>query len=474
MFEDDDMASLFTVNDTVTNPFEINVRFEKKAHYDAWIKTAKGKLKGYISPKTRRYNLSTHYSSDWSTEVTPEEKIGTFDERMSHWKNMPTYTSENIKHYCYIIFEVCDETKALFEDVIEQSISDLTKSVWIPKRAVHPPHTYNRIIGDGPNNKYPIYIVSKGRPNDCTTSFHLSLMEVPHYIVVEPQQIPLYQASTLLDFRYATLLELDLSYQDNYDTYDDLGNTKSKGPGAARNFAWEHSIKDGFAWHWVFDDNAIGGFYRFHKNRKIRCKTGSYFRAIEDWCDRYENIGQAGLNYQMFIAHESKYPPFVTNTRIYSFLLIRNDVPYRWRGRYNEDTDLSLRILKDGWCTVQFNAFLADKARTQLVGGGNTEEFYAKEGTVSKSQMLVDMHPDVATLSYRFKREHHYVDYTGFKQKLKLKPGIELTNKVDDYGMVISRTKEETGDKTKEKYKSQLNELYLNDKCVIPYNKFER
>ena len=88
-------------------------------------------------------------------------------------------------------------------------------------------------------------------------------------------------------------------------------------------------------------------------------------------------------------------PPFVVNTRIYSCLLIENSAPYRWRGRYNEDTDLSLRVLKDGLCTIQFNAFLCGKVTTQRMKGGNTKEFYSDEGTLPKSQMIADLHPDV-------------------------------------------------------------------------------
>jgi hypothetical protein len=170
----------------------------------------------------------------------------------------------------------------------------------------------------------------------------------------------------------------------------------------------------------------------------------------------------------------------VKNTRIYSTLLISNDCKHRWRGRYNEDTDICLRVLKDGDCTIQFNAFLQGKSATQTVKGGNTEEFYHKEGTldkstwrdgqlnatgtVNKSQMLVDMHPDVAKVVWRYGRWHHYVDYTIFQKperdlnpeqlkirrelgltdndnRLRLKPEIALDKlpRVNNYGMVLKR-----------------------------------
>ena len=102
-------------------------------------------------------------------------------------------------------------------------------------------------------------------------------------------------------------------------------------------------------------------------------------------------------------------------TRIYSCNLIKNNAPFRWRGRYNEDTDLSLRMLKAKWCTVQFNAFLQLKITTQKMNGGNTGEFYSKEGTYPKSEMQVKMHPDVSKMVWRFGRCHHHVDYGPFK-----------------------------------------------------------
>lgn len=170
------------------------------------------------------------------------------------------------------------------------------------------------------------------------------------------------------------------------------------------------------------------------------------FKATEDFVDRYENIAIAGLNYSKFCKESDKTPAYMLNTRIYSFLLIRNDLDYRWRGRYNEDTDLSLRVLKDDWYTLQFNAFLAGKATTQKFKGGNTDEFYATEGTLPKSQMLKDLHPDVTEVVFKFSRWHHSVDYSGSTQKLKLKEGMDLSifDKIDNYGMVVIPTEEET------------------------------
>jgi len=285
------------------------------------------------------------------------------------------------------------------------------------------------------NPKYPLYIPSKGRWESRLTHKTLTGLKVPHYVVVEEQEYKKYK-ETLSDF--ATILVLDRKYQEDYDACDDFGMTKSKGPGPARNFIWDHSISQSAGWHWVMDDN-ISYFARLHNTQKIRVLDGTIFRCMEDFCERYENVSMAGPNYTMFapLAYNTgNFPPFILNTRIYSCNLIRNDVPFRWRGRYNEDTDLSLQMLKAGWCTVQFYAFLQQKMGTQTMKGGNTEEFYAKEGTRFKSEMQVRLHPDVSRLIWRFRRIHHYVDYTSFKKNMlkRKKDAIPLTEK-DDYGM---------------------------------------
>ena len=283
------------------------------------------------------------------------------------------------------------------------------------------------------NPKHPLYIVSKGRADSRLTSKALELMGVPYFIVVEEQERDKYTAV----IAPKKVLVLDKKYQREYNTCDDLGDTKGKGPGAARNFAWDHSISIGAKWHWVMDDN-IKWFFRYNKNVQARVKTGAIFRAMEDFCERYTNVLMAGPNYYMFVPRKKNVPPFVANTRIYSCNLIRNDAPYRWRGRYNEDTDLSLQMLKDGFCTIQFNAFLQEKATTQTIKGGNTAEFYAKEGTFMKSKMQVDLHPDVSRMVERFGRIHHFVDYTPFKKnKLILRKDLELPKTVDNYGMEL-------------------------------------
>lgn len=295
--------------------------------------------------------------------------------------------------------------------------------------------------------RFPVYIPSKGRADSRITIRHLEAMRVPYHVIVEQQEHATY--AKVVDPQ--KILVLDPAYQRDYETCDSLGDTKSKGPGPARNFAWDHAKASGAEWHWVIDDN-IQGFFRLNKNLPVLVTNGVIFRCMEDFVLRYTNVAMAGPNYRWLAKRKQKLPPYITNTRIYSCNMIRNDVPFRWRGRYNEDTDLSLCMLKAGWCTIQFNAFLQDKMTTQVLPGGNTEAFYAKEGTLPKSQMLARMHPDVARLLYRFGRPHHYVDYRPFKaNRLIRKPDIVIPEGTDNYGMHLVQLDKE-GRMTKEHF----------------------
>ena len=287
--------------------------------------------------------------------------------------------------------------------------------------------------------QFPLYIPSKGRSDYMMTSKALTEMGVKHFVVVEPNEYKEYvnKSKNLL----CKIIKLDMSYKKKYDLCDKLGLSKSTGPGPARNFIWEHSIQNKSSWHWVMDDN-IKNFCRLHRNERIKTNSPAMWKAMEDFVLRYKNVAMAGPNYTMFAFGASKIPPFITNTRIYSCNLIRNDVKFRWRGRYNEDTILSLDMLKAGWCTIQFNAFLQGKINTQTIKGGNSDEFYFKEGTIAKSKMQVAVHPDVSKIVYKFGRVHHHVDYNRFKkQKLIKKDGLKINPATNNYGMVKKEVK---------------------------------
>lgn len=277
------------------------------------------------------------------------------------------------------------------------------------------------------NPRYPIYVISKDRSGNCLTVRELKKMNVPFKLVIEPQQ-------------YEDYLKIASAEQILTLPFSNLG----LGSIPARNWVWEHSIQQGYERHWILDDN-IEGFHRLNRNMKPKVTSGTIFRCAEDFTDRYTNIAISGLNYYSFCKATDKVKPITINTRIYSCILINNYIPYRWRGRYNEDTDLSLRALKDGWCTVLFNAFLCGKVTTMRMKGGNTDNVYnTGDNRLAFAESLKNQHPDVVEVVWKFNRWHHQVDYRPFKGNLLIPKDFSVVDeKINNYGMKLVETEDE-------------------------------
>jgi hypothetical protein len=274
------------------------------------------------------------------------------------------------------------------------------------------------------NNKYPIYIISKGRWETRYTVKTLNYCKTPYKIVVEPEEYK----------KYANVID-----KNNIIKAPENFSEKNQGSIPVRNFVWEHSIQNGYEKHWILDDN-IKSIERFNNNMKIKCKTNVPFLVIENFIDRYENIGLSGMHYAFFCPIGEGRPPYKLNTRIYSCILIDNKLPFRWRGKYNEDTDLSLRVLKSGLCTILFNAFLIGKAGTMTLKGGNTDTIYnTNDNRYEFAKSLYKQHPNIVKITKKFGRYHHHVNYKIFKNRLRKKNGITIKKGINNYGMILKK-----------------------------------
>lgn len=278
--------------------------------------------------------------------------------------------------------------------------------------------------------RYPVYIISKGRWESRHTSKYLEYMNMPYKIVIEPQEFENY--SSVIDKKKILVLP-----------FSNLG----QGSIPARNWVWEHSISIGAEKHWILDDN-IDGFFRFNNNLKVMVDNPATFCAAEDFTDRYKNVKISGMNYFMFAPRKTNPPPYYLNTRIYSCILLSNDLKFRWRGKYNEDTDLSIRILKEGFCSILFNTFLCRKITTMTMGGGNTDVLYKQnnemDGRYLMAKSLKDQHPEIVKITQKWGRYQHHVDYSSFKKnKLIKKKGLNFKNKINNYGMFLKNLSKE-------------------------------
>ncbi len=276
--------------------------------------------------------------------------------------------------------------------------------------------------------RYPIYVISKGRYDLGLTAKCFIKDKINFHLVVEPQEADAYSERFGIDKIYVL-------------PFSNLG----QGSIPARNWVWEHSKEKGYKRHWIIDDN-IRHFRRYYKGKRIACNAGFAFMAVEDFTDRYENIGISGMNYTTFVINR-RIPekPFTHNVSVYSCMLINNQMSYRWRGKYNEDTDLCLQVLSGGWCTILTNAFMIDKQRTMISKGGNTDELYQGDGRLKMARSLERMWPGVVQTKRRWKRPQHRIknSWLGFDTPLKLKEGIDLNQmEPNEYGMELKQISE--------------------------------
>ena len=275
--------------------------------------------------------------------------------------------------------------------------------------------------------KYPVYVISKGRADTCLTANFLLKDKVNFKLVIEPQEYK--------------------KYSKNYDSSIIITTPfKNLGLGSvpARNFVWQHSKECGAKRHWIMDDNILS-VYRKYKNTRIRCNSNIALRCCEDFTDRYTNIALSGLNYYTFAITRNQ-PPFYLNAHIYSTLLIDNSLDIRWRGRYNEDTDLCLQALSLGLCTVNFNAFLIDKMQTMTMKGGNTDQLYKGDGRLTMARSLEKMWPHVVETTRKFQRPQHHIqnNWQKFDTQLIRRKDIDWENmqKTDNYGLRLVQLKQ--------------------------------
>jgi hypothetical protein len=71
--------------------------------------------------------------------------------------------------------------------------------------------------------------------------------------------------------------------------------------------------------------------------------------------------------------------------------------------------------------------------------GGNTDELYQGDGRLKMAQSLQQQHPDVVTITRKWGRWQHQVDYRPFKSNRLIKrDDIDIPKGVNNYGMILS------------------------------------
>lgn len=273
--------------------------------------------------------------------------------------------------------------------------------------------------------RYPVFIPTRGRVDNQVTAKMFASCGVPFQLVVEANE--------------------EEAHAKNWGKHRVLVLPKSKqGLVYSRNWIKDFSTAEGHARHWQFDDD-VRRMVRLHKGRRITCPANVSLAAAEDFVDRYENVAIASFNSWFFVpatggtSKGCRWPPFYLNLRCYTDFLISNSLPNRWRGHYNEDTDMSLQVLADGHCTILFNAFLIDTPATMTVGGGQMASpsgSYQGDGRLRMARELERRWPGVVTTERRFHRPQHMIrdNWRKFNTPLQLRPDAAA---VKDYAMKL-------------------------------------
>jgi hypothetical protein len=250
-------------------------------------------------------------------------------------------------------------------------------------------------------SNFPIYIISKGRYDKPLTALLFEKANIAYFIAVEPQEAKQYIEK--LGINRVLILP-----------FSNLG----LGSYPARNYCWEHSKNNGYEYHWLFDDNFLM-FKKWINQKRVRIEDiHNAIKYVEQYAIKTK-IDILGFERPEFSCKVPK-KPFKINCHVYSAMLIKNELPYKWRLKYNEDIDLCLQVLHNGGSTASCVYYLAKKVDTgQKMKGGNQDELYKGNDPrkkLLKAKMLEAVWPQYAKTVIRFNRYHHYVDWKVFKK----------------------------------------------------------
>jgi hypothetical protein len=249
---------------------------------------------------------------------------------------------------------------------------------------------------------YPVYIISRSRHDCALTAINFDKAGIDYLIAVEPQEYDLY-CNSLGKHRVLKL------------PFANLG----LGSYPARNFCWEHAKANNHKYHFLFDDNIQNFAKWINGKRKKWTEIKTALLYVEQNANK-TNVDITGFEEPNFVVKVPKVP-FKHNCHVYSAMLIKCSLPYRWRLKYNEDIDLCLQVLHNGGTTSSCIYYMADKVSTaKKMKGGNQTELYKgndPKKNLLKAKMIEAVWPQYAKTVIRFGRHHHLINWKVFSKK---------------------------------------------------------
>ena len=270
------------------------------------------------------------------------------------------------------------------------------------------PDTFSNVVGEKmnaiPDPKYPVCVLTYARANESgRTHRTLTRMKVRHHLFVEQSQI--YEYQQWYDPTYCEIIELP----EDFRGWGTMGST------SVRNYILDWGLERGHERVWMLDDN-IKKYIRLYQGVKNPIESPVVFTHIEDYIDRYDNVGAVSHNFNPFVREGDMRACVLKNGKQYSSMCLLTDKEFRFRYKHQEDNLMSIEMVERGFCNLCFNSVLYDKNTSGQDQGGNKKTIYKCE----------DGKTDGKGYKERFEYFKLIVQILHMEGKLTLKPSIEL------------------------------------------------
>mgnify|MGYP001032717527 CR=1 FL=1 len=327
------------------------------------------------------------------------------------WDLTPYDNSGYGDEYNYISFIITNDLNVLeivksnFDNVSVRKSSNFTytlkincnvspRGIW--KYEKHP----HLLAGNSFNTFYPICILSFGRYNDNgRTHKLLTKLQIKHSLYVEPFEYELYKE--WYDPKHCNLVKAPEDF-----------HLKNMGSTPMRNYILDDNEYSNRIW--LLDDN-IKCYKRLFKGVKNTIESPEIFTSIEEYINRYDNVGIVSHNFNPFVVEGGCRSIMCKNGKCYSSMLVPTDPEIRFKHKHQEDNFISIEYINKGYTNLCFNHIIYDKNTSGDDGGGNTKHIYKKdEEDIGRKERY----------DYSFKTAETLIN----SGEIKLKKGTSLEN----------------------------------------------
>lgn len=266
-------------------------------------------------------------------------------------------------------------------------------------------------------NKFCIFIISHGRPNDIITlkTLNKSGCALPIFIVIDNYD------KTVLEYQKKYGDKVHIFDKDKYsqmvDQYDNFNNLRTTTH--ARNYCFDLAIELGYKYFLVLDDDYTE--FKMRINHKLEHPKGRYLiiknidRVFLATLDYYKNSNFTSICYSQggdWFGGGTNFNKKPKRKAMNSFFC-SVDRRFWFVSRLNEDVNTYMALGHQGHIFMTIPFIQLDQKQTQKTKGGMTEA-YVDGGTYVKTFYTILNRPDCtrANLMGRTdKRIHHSIDW---------------------------------------------------------------